>query len=156
MVTGRDEIQQLYSEFGAELWRALVVVAGGRGDVAEEAVAEAFSRYLVHRSGVRDARAWLYRTGFRIVVGELRREQRLEGLTEVASGESDMVVSRGLGQAMARLTPEQRLATFLAYQMDLPLSEVAKLTGSSVAGVKMRLHRARRLLRDALREGADV
>ena len=45
---------------------------------------------------------------------------------------------------MSRLTPEQRLATFLAFRMDLPLTEVARLTGTSVAGVKMRLMRARR------------
>ena len=120
-------------------------------------MAEAFSRYLAYRSGVRDARAWLYRTGFRIVVEELRREQRQGGSRDTGAVESSGgPVSRGLVEAMARLTPEQRLATFLAYHMDLPLSEVARLTGSSVAAVKMRLVRARRALGDELREDAGV
>jgi RNA polymerase sigma-70 factor (ECF subfamily) len=149
-VTGRDDIGALYAEFGAELWRALLVVAGGRGDIAEEAVAEAFARYLAHQEGVRDARAWLYRTGARLVIAELRRQQRLGELADTPGHGTDVLVSDELAEAMARLTPEQRLVTFLAYRMDLPLSEVARLTGSTVAGVKMRLMRARRALRGAL------
>lgn len=155
-VTGRDDIGALYAEFGAELWRALLVVAGGRGDIAEEAVAEAFARYLVHQEGVRDARAWLYRTGARLVIAELRRQRRLGELADTPGHGTELLFSDDLAEAMSRLTPEQRLATFLAYRMDLPLSEVARLTGSTVAGVKMRLMRARRALRGALTEDAGA
>lgn len=143
-------------DFGRELWRALVAVAGGRGDLAEEGVAEAFSRYLVHRSHVRDPRAWLYRTGMRIVVAELRREARLAERGEEPAAYPSYVASDEAVEAMRRLTPEQRLATFLAYRMDLPLAEVARLTGTSVAGVKMRLVRARRTLAQELRQDAEV
>jgi RNA polymerase sigma factor (sigma-70 family) len=153
---GRNEIVALYSQFGSELWRALLVTAGGRGDLAEEAVAEAFSRYVVHHERVRDPQAWLYRTGYRVVVAELRREQPLRVLEEADRMQQVMVVSPGIVAAMARLTPRQRLTTFLAYQMDLPLVEVARLTGSSVPGVKMRLHRARRRLQELLKEDAGV
>lgn len=156
MVTGGEDIGALYAEFGTELWRALLVVAGGRGDIAEEAVAEAFSRYLVHRAGVRDPRAWLYRTGARLAVAELRRQQRHGELPHIARHDNDLLVTDELAAAMSRLTPEQRLATFLAFRMDLPLTEVARLTGTSVAGVKMRLMRARRALRDILKEDAGV
>jgi RNA polymerase sigma-70 factor (ECF subfamily) len=138
------------------LWRALLVVAGGRGDLAEEATAESFSRLLEAKRSVREPRAWLYRTGSRIVVEELRRERPLRELPEALGVDQVSVVSAGLVEAMARLSPQQRLVTFLAYQMDLPLSEVARLTGSSVPGVKMRLHRARRRLGEYLKEDAGV
>jgi RNA polymerase sigma-70 factor (ECF subfamily) len=65
-------------------------------------------------------------------------------------------LSLGLREALRQLTPEQRLVTFLVYELDLPLAEVARLTGSSVAAVKMRLHRARRALREELKEDSSV
>lgn len=147
----------VYTACGGEIWRALIVVAAGRADLAEEATAEAFSRYVVHHDRVREPRAWLYRTGFRIVVEELRREQRQGGAPELeARTQEHQALSAGLVDALRALTPEQRLCMFLTYHMDLPLGEVAELSGSSVAGVKMRLHRARRALRARLKEDAGV
>jgi RNA polymerase sigma factor (sigma-70 family) len=92
------------------------------------------------------------------VVEELRREQRLESSPELAAAAAaeHQALSPTLVAAMRALTPEQRLCMFLTYHMDLPLSEVAELTGSSVAGVKMRLHRDRRTLRSRLKEDAGV
>jgi len=151
-----ESVVSLYQEFGGELWRALLVVSGGRSDVAEDAVAEAFARYLSHYPTVRDPRAWLYRTGFRIVVAEMKRERRDRGLPAVQAEDAVSMLSLGLRDALRGLTPEQRLVAFLVYEADLPLAEVARLTGSSVAAVKMRLHRARRALRDELREDTSV
>lgn len=132
------------------------MVAGGRADLAEEATAEAFARYVKVRDRVREPRAWLYRTGFRLVVDELRRERRHTTADVVATAAEQAGFSDEFIEAMAALTPDQRLVTFLAYGMDLPLGEVARLTGSTVAGVKMRLHRARRALRERLKEDAGV
>ena len=50
-------------------------------------------------------------------------------------------------EALRVLTPAQRLAVFLAYPAGMSLQEIADLTGSPVATVKVRLHRARRALR---------
>jgi RNA polymerase sigma factor (sigma-70 family) len=149
-------VAAVYRSCGGEVWRALLVVAGGRADLAEEATAEAFARYVAVGEKVRDPRAWLYRTGFRLVVDELRRERR-QTTTEVAAATAEQTgFSAEFIEAMAALSPEQRLATFLAYGMDMPLGEVAKVTGSTVAGVKMRLHRVRRVMRERLEEDARV
>lgn len=146
----------MYRSCGGEVWRALLVVAGGRADLAEEATAEAFARYVPVREKVRDPRAWLYRTGFRLVVDELRRERR-QTTAEVGAATAEAAgFSAEFIEAMAALSPEQRLVTFLAYGMDMPLGEVARLTGSTVAGVKMRLHRVRRVMRERLKEDARV
>jgi RNA polymerase sigma-70 factor (ECF subfamily) len=63
---------------------------------------------------------------------------------DVSGLPSDLVV------ALRRLSPDQRVAVFLHYYADLPVSEVARLSGSPSATVKVRLHRARRSLRAML------
>jgi RNA polymerase sigma factor (sigma-70 family) len=146
----------LYYACGGEVWRSLLVVAEGRGDLAEEATAEAFSRLLANRNRVRQPRAWLYRTGFRIVVEELRRERRSGPARDAAATEQESSLSPQLTQALRALSPEQRLAMFLTYHADLPLTEVARMSGCSVAAVKVRLHRARKILRTLLKEDAGV
>jgi RNA polymerase sigma factor (sigma-70 family) len=156
VITRSGQVVELYREFGAELWRALLVVSGGRSDLAEDAVAEAFARYLSRAATVRDPRAWLYRTGFRLVVSEMKKERREREVSPAHPGAGELMLSLGLREAIRGLTPEQRLVTFLVYQVDLPLAEVARLTGSSVAAVKMRLHRARRVLRAELKEDTSV
>lgn len=151
-----DRIGSAYASFGGEIWRALLVVAGGRTDLAEEATAEAFSRYLVHARDVRDPRAWLYRTGSRIVIDELRRERRHGQEADTGSADRPQALSSGLTEALRTLSPEQRLCMFLTYYMDLPARDVARLTGSSLPAVKMRLNRARRALREQLGEVSNV
>ena len=74
-----EEISAVYAAYGGELWRALLVVAGGRGDLAREATAEAFARLVANVGSVSEPRGWLYRTGYRVVIDELRREQRRVG-----------------------------------------------------------------------------
>ena len=134
------------------------MVAGGRGDLAEEATAEAFTRLLANGRPVRDPRAWLYRTGFRIVVDELQRERKRGAVQAYPSAGSldQHRLSPRLTEALWTLTPIQRLTVFLTYHADLPMAEVARRTGSSLPAVKVRLHRARKALRIVLEEAAGV
>jgi len=70
---------------------------------------------------------------------------------------AEAVLSRAtLAEALAALGPEggpEREAWRLMYVEDLPVAEVADLMGVPVGTVKSRAHRARRLLRMALRGG---
>jgi RNA polymerase sigma-70 factor, ECF subfamily len=157
VISQPQDVVMLFNSHAGELWRALLVVAGGRADLAEEATAEAFSRLLASRRHVREPRAWLYRTGFRIVAEELRRERRSgPGFETVAAGPGASELSPELTVALRSLSVNQRLVVFLTYQADMSLSEVARLTGSSVAAVKVRLHRARKALRTLLEENVRV
>jgi RNA polymerase sigma factor (sigma-70 family) len=140
----------VYAAFSTELWRALVAVSGGRLDVAREATAESFARLVEHASEVRDPRAWLYRTGYRLVVDELRKEARSATLMPQQSADVEAGLSAELVDALRRLPPAQRLAVFLTYQAGLSPRGVAEVTGVPVATVRVRLHRARRALRSAL------
>jgi DNA-directed RNA polymerase specialized sigma24 family protein len=58
---------------GATLWRAVYAYSGGRRDVADDAVAEAFARVMARGVEVRDPLAYLYRVAFRVASAELAR-----------------------------------------------------------------------------------
>jgi RNA polymerase sigma-70 factor (ECF subfamily) len=153
-----EEIAALYAAYGGELWRGLLVVSGGRAEIAKEATAEAFARLVANADSVREPRGWLYRTGYRAVVDQLRREKRVSNeVPERAARDAPIGFSPELSDALARLSAPQRMVVFLTYQAGMSLREVAEATGSPVATVKVRLHRARRSLRAALEaEEADA
>jgi RNA polymerase sigma factor (sigma-70 family) len=151
-----ESIGALYSSMGGDLWRAMLAASGGRVDVADEATAEAFHRLCLHWDRVREPRPWLYRTAYRLVVEELRRGRRERPVQAAgdAHGRSseDGGLSDDLTAALRRLEPDQRLAIFLVYFADLPLAEVATLTGSTAVAVRIRVHRARKRLREMIEE----
>lgn len=68
---------------------------------------------------------------------------------------AEIVVARAhLAAAVSALSPAEHEVWRLRYVEDRPLAEVAELTGVPEGTVKSRAHRARRLLRSALRGSA--
>jgi RNA polymerase sigma-70 factor, ECF subfamily len=131
------------------LWRALYAYAGGRREIADDALVEAFARTIERASEIRDPRAYLFRVGFRLAAAELRRDRRGE---LVDLGVEDAHEPRDLLVALRTLSPSQRAAVYLHYAADLPVREVAELMGTSVAAVKVHLMRGRRRLAAMLDE----
>jgi RNA polymerase sigma-70 factor (ECF subfamily) len=137
----------LWCEIGPQLWRAILVYSGGRREIADDAVGEAFVRAIESNGAIRRPFPWLYRTAFRIAAAELRGElPRLEPV-EI---HVDDPATGDLMRALRRLSPSQRAAVFLHYHADLPVREVANLMGTSSAAVKVHLHRGRNRLRHIL------
>ncbi len=142
-------MEAVWNAHGGVLWRALVAMSAGRRDVADDAVAEAFTRLYAHRHRVNDPAPWLFRTAFRIATADLKRERR-----DLPADESRLADQQGesaglspeLVEALRGLSDRQRVAVFLYYQADLPIAEIAHLTGTTETAVKVRLHRARRAL----------
>lgn len=142
------DLERLFREERAGLWRTIYAFTGGRRDLTDDAVAEAFARALAHRATVRNPLAWMYRTSFRIATEELRRErrrlqyqeERWENPTEAAE----------VIDALRQLSRSQRAAVVLRYEADLPIQEVAARMGISPATVRVHLHRARKRLRQLL------
>ena len=146
-VEAEPDYAALYREIGPRLWRAILAYSGGRRDIADDAVGEAFVRAMESRTAIRSPYPWLYRTAFRIAAADLRRDVR-DGPEEGAY--VDDPATGDLMRAMRRLSPKARAAIYLHYQADLPIREVVRLTGSSVAAVKVQLHRGRNRLRELL------
>ena len=128
---------------------AMRVAAAGRRDLADEVTAEAFARLLASYDSVREPQAWLFRTGYRLlptsIVGSDVGRRSSEPTAEMAQELDPELID-----ALATLAPEVRLCVFLHYYADLPVGEIARLTGSTRTAVKVRLHRARSQLRVAL------
>jgi RNA polymerase sigma-70 factor, ECF subfamily len=148
-VEGEHDFDRLFREDGPGVWRTMVAFTGGRRDIAEEAVAEAFARALQHAPGIRDPIAWIYRTAFRIARDELKRETRRGVADDEVSGE-DAAGTGELLRALRQLSPNQRAAIVLRYEADLPIDEVARRMGIAAPTVRVHLHRGRARLRELL------
>jgi RNA polymerase sigma-70 factor, ECF subfamily len=146
---GAHDYGLIWRESGPHLWRAVYAYTGGRREVADDAVAEAFARAMVRGDDVRDPVPYLYRIAFRVASAELQRTDRETDMVETSFDPS----TNGLPdvmRALRELTPAQRAAVYLHYRVDLPVREVARLMGTSGAAVKVHLMRGRRRLRDLL------
>jgi RNA polymerase sigma-70 factor (ECF subfamily) len=117
--------------------------------VTEDAVIEAFARAMRYDGTIRDPVPWLYRTAFRVASDEMRRQRRPHPVRETVI---HLDTSVELMDALKRLPPPQRVALFLHYFADLPISEIARRQGATTAAVKIRLMRGRRALRTLLED----
>lgn len=144
-----DDYEELFRHARAGLWRTLYGFTGGRADLAEEAMAEAFARAIEHAGSIRDPLPWIYRTAFRIAASELKRERQrgFEVETVPSEGRNDL---EELMQALRQLSPNQRAAVILHYEADLSTEEVARRLGVSPGTVRVHLHRGRKRLRTLL------
>jgi RNA polymerase sigma-70 factor, ECF subfamily len=151
MATTSDRMAGLWSAEGGALWRALFAASAGRRDLADDITAEAFARLIAYQRTVREPVPWLFRTAFRLLAKELRRERSSSTeLVDEIAGDRVSPLSPALAQALQVLTMEQRIVIFLHYYADLPIRDVAHLSGTSQAAVRVRLHKARHKLRAVL------
>ena len=151
LITTRADVESVFRSHGGMVWRAVLSMAAGDRSIADEATAEAFARMLAYRDGVREPVPWVFRTAFRVAARELGRQSRVtDGAVYELSVADTSSLAPELTDMLGVLSPEQRVAVFLHYVADLPVSEVARLTGSSATAVKVRLHRARRYLRESM------
>lgn len=152
-MTPDHDYEAVWRDAGPTLWRAVRAYAGGRRDVADEAVAEAFARAIARGDDVRDPVAYLYRVAFRVAAAELKRLAAVTDLdTEHEPAQTGSEDGRDVWRTLSILPPEQRAALYLFYRADLPAREVARRLGTSSAAVRMNLVRGRRRLASALQE----
>lgn len=142
------DLERLYRDPGARLWRALVLSTGSR-DVADDAVAEAFAQALARGGELRDPIAWIWRVAFRVAAGEMKARSVVSELQTEPAGDAPESVT-DLVRALASLTPHQRAAVVLADYAGYAHREIAEILGSSTSAVGVHVHRARRRLRRLL------
>jgi RNA polymerase sigma factor (sigma-70 family) len=144
------DLEHVYRQSAPGLWRAIYGFAGGRRDVAEDAVAEAFARAAEHFERIREPVPWIYRTAFRIASRELQRERRPPpAMPDVVPG-LDPGEIQDVIRGLARLSPNQRAAVLLHDLEGFTSPEVGRLLGISAATVRVHLFRGRRRLRETL------
>ena len=145
--------------------RSLDLEEDTAADMVQDALVKAYERLSTCRDPAR----------FRVWVGRILRNRCLDHLKsaprqrdlplspELPDGEEtpDRDFERGavgeaLRSALATLPPDQREAFLLKHAEGRSYEEIAEITGTSVSALKMRVHRARDRLQEALAaEGVD-
>ncbi len=144
-----QDVESLYRDEGARLWRAVFFYAGDR-DVADDAIAEAFAQLLRRGEDVGDPAAWVWRSAFALAGRDLKRRRTTAPSMEAAP--ADPQVPSELAEALGGLTRRQRACVVLHYYAGYSQVEVAKLMGTSSSTVGVHLHRARKRLRSLLED----
>jgi RNA polymerase sigma-70 factor (ECF subfamily) len=145
-----DTFDALYRQEADRLWRALFAFSSDP-EIASDGVAEAFAQAMRRGDAIRDPRAWVWKAGFRIAAGELKRRARsVREIPERSYLDAD--VDYELLAALARLPLGQRTAVILHYYADAPVSEISRRTGMSQLSVRANLSRGRKRLKQLLGE----
>jgi RNA polymerase sigma factor (sigma-70 family) len=162
----RDAFDLLIERWHGPLWTYARRVTGS-DDAAHEVVQDAWLRILRGLPRLRDAtrlRPWLFGIARRTLMDRLRGQYAAPGPTDVdldtlaaadTGGVSGPAVEAETDEAallegLAGLPVVEREVLTLFYLRELSLAEVAELLGIPVGTVKSRLHRARRMLRQAI------
>jgi RNA polymerase sigma-70 factor (ECF subfamily) len=137
----------------------------GSQDAAEDAVAEGLVRAYRHLASCRDParlRTWLYRIVANRCKSHLARRPTgdvpLDDAPPVADpADTEAALERAeelalVERALMTLPPEKREAFLLKHVEGLSYEEMAAATGERIPTLKMRVHRAREALLEALKE----
>jgi len=137
----------------------------GNGDAAADAVAEGLVRAYRHLAGCREPvrlRTWLYRIVANRCKSHLARHSTSDVSLEEAPpmadpADTEAEVERAeqvalVERALERLSPEKRQAFVLKHVEGMSYEEMAAVTGERIPALKMRVHRAREALLEALEE----
>ena len=141
---------------------------------AEDLTQETFLRAYRHRDSLRDEGAqttWLYRIATHVSYDRLRqyaRQEPMESETDPDQVDFPELDTPSLQQTIERdemsacvqgylnrLSDSYRAAILLHDMHDLTSPEIAQLLGVPLSTVKIRLHRARLKLRNALENGCE-
>jgi RNA polymerase sigma-70 factor (ECF subfamily) len=145
-VVAASDVEAVYRQDGDRLWRALYAFAGDE-NVASDAVAEAFAQALRRGSAIRDVRAWVWRSAFRLAKGDLKVRSNLVRGALPDGSVHDVHPDEQLIAALQALTPQQRAVIVLHYYVDCPVREVSRRTGINPLSVRAHLSRGRKRLR---------
>lgn len=146
-------------EHGRAMFRAARAVLNCDAD-AEDAVGEAVLRAWRSYGGLREPgamRAWLIKITVNCAREQRRKTARIICMEDMEAygGVSEAAEPTGLWEAVLRLPAEQRAAVSLFYYEDMTVEEIAGILGTARGTVKSRLSRARKKLKELLREEGE-
>lgn len=165
----QQAFRELFDLYSDRMYRLALGMLQDESE-AEDVVQDAFLRFiegLDEFEGRSQIGTWLYRTVHNLCIDHLRRSRPFQALPEEDDNLpiptnlvdwSDMPETRlseseireRLNGAISGL-PRKLSAAFILYELEgLPLKEVASALDISLSAAKVRLHRARLMLRDSL------
>jgi RNA polymerase sigma-70 factor (ECF subfamily) len=165
----RLAFEQLYRSHCDRIYGLCWRMCGGDRALAEDMVQEAFVRAWSKLDLFRgDSKfgTWLHRLTVNVVLSDrrirvkrLRREREFDhDLERVLVGERDVFAGlrKDLEAAIAGL-PERARTVLVLYDIEgYQHNEIAEMTGMAVGSSKAQLHRARKLVRDVLKDPENI
>ena len=124
-------------------------------DLAQDALAQAFSTLSRMGQAPPNPRAWLFRVVSNLWIDRIRRERHLaqERSTEPSVSSSDPQATREAASTLvAQLAPQERAAVVLKDVFELTLEEIAEALSTTVGAVKAAIHRGRSKLEEPERD----
>ena len=159
VVTPLTDFARLYREHAADVHRFAVYLSGDR-PLAEDLVSEAFVRVWTARERVEltTVRGYLFAIVRNLLLQHLRHARRRAPLDErIADGRPDPEVRAGdqsrlqtVLSALHDLPEVDRAAVLMRANGELPYQEIAAALRISVTAAKVKVHRARLKLAEAL------
>jgi RNA polymerase sigma-70 factor (ECF subfamily) len=151
---GKEDLIEIYEHFSPRLYRYAFRLLG-QPDMAEECVAETFSRFLLilkKGGGPKDnLSAYLYRMAHNWITDYYRKQPPVDPLEFESIGDSvenlAAIVTKKMERervrsALLQLTPEQRQVIVLRFFEDWPHEEIASLIGKTTEATRALQHRA--------------
>lgn len=162
ILAGRtEEFAYFLDTYGQVVFSLLVRMVETEED-AEELTQDVFMKAFTHLGsfyGKSSFSTWIYRIAYNTGMSFLRKRPVEEAAfddrfwapvsdTQVDEALDDTSGDRveQLGQALKRLSPDERVLIALYYEEERPLREVAKIMGLTESNAKVRLHRIRKKL----------
>lgn len=155
----RDALAEVYAAYGPLVFRTARRLTGNRAD-AEDVTQDVFVKLASTVDGfvgrAEQFPGWIRRVAVRAALmrmrgGRRRREVDVSGVATLVTRGDDLLGRLTLETALERLSDEHRTVFLLKEVEGYDHAEIGELLGISVANSEVRLHRARRQLRDLLR-----
>lgn len=125
------------------------------GDVICEAIFRAYKNIDALKD-IKAFKSWILRIVHNTAVELIRKNSKIISLDEVEivkkSHENDLITSVSLTEAVNSLNMSYRTVVVLYYYEDMSIAQISKITGATIVTVKQRLSRARKQLREILKE----
>ena len=169
-----DEATALFSSYHDRICRYVLSFVHNPAE-AEDLTQDTFLRAYSHRDSLRDpnaVRGWLYRIATHVCLDRLRQrvaqvsidseegERRIASLPARTPSALEITEREETGACIQRcldfLSDSYRAVILLHEAHSLTAPEIAELLGESMGTIKIRLHRARRKLREIMQIGCAV
>ena len=157
-----NRYREFYNDHKDGLFNYLMRMTGDY-ELASDIMQESFTRYLEHYRDKPQGVSLLYTIARNALFDNLRKQKRqtdLSGEEEDQSSDQEAVMMvrqdyQRVLSAMHHLGNTERDILTLVISGDLSYKEIASITGTSVANVKVKVHRARLKLKEVLKIGDE-
>lgn len=161
-LSGKDSaFREIIERHQGRIYGLALRMMGNRADaedLAQEAFLRAYSALPAYRQG--SFGSWLYRITVNLCLSALRDGRRttavdpadLESLSVADPDDPSAERSHAVHEAIRSLDEHYRAVVVLRFMDDLSYDEIAQVLGVSHSAVETRLHRAKKRLRELLKE----